>query len=222
MPNLRTLLIGTLCFLALSTRSAADPITIPVTVSTSGVFGCLSAVPLPCIANGNTVTIPSGEGSATVTFTGVNETFFLTNSGSMVTLGEFNVVATPGYVWPVNPFNPELSIFSFGLRLDNPLDSDLRTGLGWTFGPGGGVTLGQRGAWDLSVRPDVASPWPAAVFTTNSPTLVLNESTALTAEAGLVPEPVTMLTVGSGLVGLLAHYRRRRLRSSGAIPPSVL
>lgn len=218
MSKVGTLFVGTLCLFASVTRSAADPITIPVTVSTSGVFGCLSAVPLSCFANGNTVTIPSGGGSATVTFTGVNETFSLTNSGSLVTLGTFDVVATPGYVWPVHPFNPELSIFGFGLFLDNPLDSDRRAALGWNFGPGGGVTLGQRGPWDLSVRPDVESPWPAAVFKTNSPTLVLNESTAISAEAGLVPEPVTMLTVGSGLVGLLAHYRRRRLRSSGAIP----
>ena len=220
MSNLRTLLLGILCFLALHTRAAADPITIPVSVSTSGVFSCLFVV--PCVASGNTVTISSDGGSATVTFIGVTEIFQLSNTASQVTIGRFDVVATPGYTWPAASINPDLSIFRFVLDADNPLDPDNPARVQWQFGPGGGVTLGQRGPWDLGLRPDVESPWPAANFRTNSPTLVLNESTAITAEAGLVPEPVTMLTVGSGLVGLLAHYRRRRLRASGAIPPAAL
>ena len=166
---------------------------------------------MACSAVGNTVTIPTDGGSATVTFTGVNETFDLSNTSTQVTLGQFDVVATPGYTWPAVSFNPELSLFRFILEAQNPVNPSIfPSRLTWTFGPGGGVALTQRGPWDFGLLPDAESPWPLANFRINQPVLVVNQSTELTAEAGLVPEPTTMLLVGSGLVGLLTRCRRRR------------
>ena len=160
------------------------------------------------------MTIPSAAGNATVTFTGVNETFHLTNEGSVVTLGRFDVVAPPGYLWPVATMNPVLSIFAFALHVENPVNSIRRTELRWDFGPGGGVALTQRGPWDIALLPDIPSPWPAASFLINPPLLVVNQSADITAQAGLVPEPTTMLMVGSGL-GLLLRCRRRRATPTG-------
>jgi hypothetical protein len=202
-----------LLFFASITPAGADQITIPVSVSTSGFFSCV--IVAPCTAAGNVVTIPSGAGSATVTFTGVNETFDLTNTTSTVTIGRFDVVAPPGYTWPVASINPVLSIFRFTLEAENPLNSGDPARLFWEFGPGGGVALTQRGPWNFGLPPDVPSPWPAANFMTNAPILVVNQSADITAQAGLVPEPATMLMVGSGLAGLLARCRRRRGTTTG-------
>ena len=213
MPNMRTLLTFCVCQLAV-VPAYADSITLPVTVSTSGFFSCV--IVSPCITTGgNTVTIPSGGGTATITFTGVTETFDLTNSvtsSTLVNLGRFDVVATPGYTWPVASINPVLSIVAFRLQVANPLWPGSMQTLLWDFGPGGGLTLNQRGVWNFGLPTDTFSPqYPVASFMTNQPILVVNQSTDVTAQGGLVPEPTSILLVVSGLAAVATRCRKRRV-----------
>ena len=216
MLKLRTLLVACVCQLAAAVPAAADSIVLPVTVSTSGFFSCV--IVAPCMTSGgNMVTIPSATGSATITFTGVTDTFDVTSNpdvSTLVTIGRFDVVATPGYTWPVAGINPVLSIVDFQLRIENPLWPGSTQSLRWDFGPGGGLTLTQRGPWNFGLPPDVpSSQYPAASFQTNQPILVVNQSTDITAQAGLVPEPTSMLLVVSGLAAVATRCRRRRIRS---------
>jgi hypothetical protein len=182
----------------------AESFAVSTTISTGGAFFCVAYA--ECFgAGGNSITIPSGDDSATVTFTGVDTTFDVTNTLTTVTLGRFDVTATEGFRFPTNSANPELSIFGFRLIVDSS------SVLFWTFGPGGGTTLAQRGPWDFSVPLDNDPfPYTGVNYKANSPVLEANASTLLTADVGLVPEPSTMILIGTGLAGAAL---RRRLRS---------
>ena len=204
--------IASLCVtlvLLLPTVASADTFTLSTSIATSGLFSCDQYQTCIVGAGGSSITIPGSVGSATITFTGVNKTIEVTNSLTTTELGLFEVTASEGYTFPVNLANPELPIFRFSLLASNPVNPLFATGLGWSFGPGGGTTLSQFGPWDLSVPLDsYDSPYNDINFFVNRPALAINSSTSLTAEVGLVPEPSTMLLIGTGLAG--AAWRRRR------------
>jgi hypothetical protein len=156
----------------------------------------------------NRITFSTDTGTATVTFTGIQETFSVTNSVSSVTLGQFDVAASPGFTFPTNVANPELPIFQFRMDAQGLFDT---SGLFWAFGPGGGTTLPQQvGPFDFSLIPDIdPSPYGGLVFAAKPPVLLSNASTELTADVGLIPEPSTMVLIGTGLAAALARRRRR-------------
>lgn len=187
----------------------ADSYTLSTSISTSGTFSCDQYQTCISGPGGSSLTIPGAAGSATITFTGVTHTLEATNSLTTTELGLFEVTATDGYTFPVNLANPELPIFRFNLLASNPVNPLFSTQLMWFFGPGGGATLSQFGPWDLSVPLDsYDGPYTGINFFVNRPMLAINSSTSLTAEVGLVPEPSTMLLIGTGLAG--AAWRRRR------------
>jgi hypothetical protein len=201
--------VGILC----APRPArADSFAVPVTLSTSGVFLCLTFAPCFTGSGTNQIAITNATGTATVTFNGVYQTFSVSNSVSQVTLGQFAITATPGFIFPVNFANPDLPIVEFRFTATGLYDSG---GLWWTFGPGGSSTLQQFGSWDFSVRPDVdPAPFTGLVFKALQPTLATNATVDLTADASLVPEPGTLLLIGTGLFGTgFARRRMSRTRS---------
>lgn len=195
----------------------ADPFTVSTSVSTAGTFSCGAYSTCVVGAGGSSITIPGGTGSATISFTGVTTTFEATNSLTTLEIGRFSVAADDGFVFPVNTANPELPIFRFDLLATNPTNGAFASRLMWFFGPGGGSTLSQFGPWDFSVPLDGdASPYTGINFFTSSPVLAINSTTSLTAEVGLVPEPSTLLLIGTGLAG--AVLRRRRAAAHATRP----
>jgi hypothetical protein len=190
--------------------AGADPIQAPVSVTTVGTFGCLQYHPCPEGSYGNSLTLSNGSGAAVIAFTGVTSTFTLTNALSPVTLGRFDVTSTDGFTFPTNLANPELPILLFRFLLT--FDSGQQAGLFWQFGPGGGTRLPlQMGQFSIGGVPATdISPWDGVVFEMNPPVLFADGSTLLIADAGLVPEPGTLLLLASGLVGGVAARRSQR------------
>jgi len=83
----------------------------------------------------------------------------------------------------------------------------------WQFGPGGGATLPIEigsGYVVLSLDRD-ASNYNSTVYTFNPfPFTLARGTTSLTADAGAVPEPATMVLLGTGLLAVASAARRRR------------
>src|SRR4051794_25456073 len=80
----------------------AEPfIVTSTTLTTSGNFDCRASI--TCTGEGtNSVTFLSGTGSATLTFTGLRQTFDVTNQRQPVTLGSFELTQTEGFVFPTH------------------------------------------------------------------------------------------------------------------------
>ena len=208
MKNRTICWVLALCAVFAPRPAEAEPFTVTIPLATSGAFFAIPYGP-DFTAEGAGIRFTNETGSAVVSFTGVDTMITVTNSTTTVTLGRFDVVGDAGFRFPVNLANPELAIvgFFFGATFGSYSD-----GLRWAWGPGGSSTLHQQGPWDFGALTDEWAPYDAINFSVNAPPLELNGSTLLTADVGLVPEPSTMLLLGSGLVAAFAR-RRRGVRS---------
>ena len=208
--------------LANSATAYAEPFTIlpngdlvfNVSANTSGLFTCGSAV--PCTGSGtNSITLQSGSGAATFSFTGVSTSFSAGNTTIPVTVGTFEDSATPGFALP-GGIGQFATLFAFDFTISHTSPVAASRSLDWNFdqtftrfGEGGRTYL----EFPIGEQPPQYH-YTGIIYTFRvfPLTLPLNGSKDLVADVGAVPEPASMALVATGLVG--AWWRRRRnLRS---------
>lgn len=189
-------------------------------VSTTGRFHCGAAqyLPVPCLelVDGG-VTLGSGDDTLTLGFSGVDKSLVVGNTLVPVTLGEIESTVTGNGLIFDTPPNPNHTLVSFdlGMSQSSPVDSGPKS-ISWAFGAGDGTVLPLIAApWNYIEFPTGPNPpgysYSGIVYTVphfNIPGF--DSTTAVGAQAGVVPEPATILLVGSGLAG--AAYARRRKR----------
>jgi hypothetical protein len=211
-----------LLWLCLPAVIQAEPFTVQngsavfnVIFSTHGIFTCPAGV--PCSGTGtDSVTLGSGDNFATITFTGVADAAVqVGNRITPVSLGVFETSSTPGFVFPTRPSTSQ-PILLFDLLADVSSPVAVSKSKTWIGRPGGrpDLRLFPEASPVMSVPAGPNPPgsnYPTLVFTIRSPIVLSGAAPAdVVADVGAVPEPATLVLVGTALVG--AGWSRRRCR----------
>lgn len=194
--------------------ATGDPIVFNTAqLTTSGVFRCMAEP--ACSASGNTVTLGSGDSAVTLTFTGISTVVPVSNEAVRVGLGTLDASSSSA-TFPTRT-HPLLPIVRFDLTLTHTTPVGDRASLSMNFGPGGGTELGflQGNTYMLFDPGDVPPGYGSLVYTLSPDVfgIPMNGSVGLAADAGVAPEPGTLLLVGSGL---LLGYKVRKRRDTRA------
>jgi hypothetical protein len=206
----------------LATDARADPfiiqpdgsVVLNTTLTTTGVFTCKLS---QCSGSGtNTIMFENGSERASVTFKGVSTALEVTNHARPVTLGLFEGISTPGFTFPSrsNKYNP-VAVFSLIATQGDPVNHTLTKN--WNFGPGGSMSMRAGGTSDFAFAlPDFGSNlgYTFINYHVHHFNLPSSGTVTLTADQGVVPEPGTLILVGSGLLGTAVARRRAAKRRS--------
>jgi hypothetical protein len=215
---MKSVAAASLLLLCLSTPARAEPFTVTATLATSAVFSCNSRI--PCTGQGtNSISIGSGANVATLTFRGVNTSFEASPAEKrVVPIGEFELDAPDGFLVPGT--NPNRWVVKFALNFQQTLPvaaSGTHTLLFGVSEQPYFQWLSGSTFFSTPVGPNPPFNYQEIVYTLQPyPIRInLNETERFSAQAGIVPEPGTIVLLSTGLAGA-ALARRRRRRTSGS------
>jgi hypothetical protein len=220
------LALGVTVAAVLPSPALADPvrflpdgdIEFDVQVTTFGSLGCHNTEyadywhcrELP----GGSVEIRNGDAMATISFVGQSQTVAVAaNTPRPIALGEIVGEATPDFVFPALP-SPQWAMLSLAVRIQHG-GVDVREAgwVGWYFAPGGSAALPllagpfAAGVY-LGTRPD-GYDYQMLAYQFSIPSIQANGRTALGADVNAIPEPGTLVLLGSGLLALSRARRRK-------------
>ena len=220
---MRKLLLAAVFCLLTSTAIMADPFVIlpsgelafTTSFTTQGVFNCT----LCTSGSGtNSIVYGSGANTVTITFIGVNTTVLVGNELVPTVMGQIQVVTTgSGAEFPdnINP-NVETLFFNLSVTQSSPT-AGTQVRAFRSFG-GGGAMFVTTFMSDWIQFPTGPNPPPFTytnIVYTFHPFTILNTDGVVdvTADLGAVPEPASLLLLGSGLVLALLKKRSSRTDS---------
>jgi hypothetical protein len=175
-------------FVAGQTIANADP----VTFSTTGSFN----------GGGSSITFTGGSGSLTINFTGVNSNV---NTPTFASLGEFQTIVEGGGATITDGT-------TFTLNITQTVPS---AGSGFLAGTISGTISQNQSSGLVTFSVSSATINGVTYSLTNNPLPLVppstnNGVTSVQAQITSVPEPATMILLGTGLAGVAASIRKRR------------
>lgn len=204
--------LALLAFCVVPASALAEPIVVTsTTLTTSGRFDCRASI--SCTGEGtNSVTFFNGTKSATLTFTGLQQTFDVTNQAQPVTLGSFELSQSDGFIFPNHANSPGLPVVRFFFTAHQDAPSSATSHPLWEFGPGGRTVLpleiGQS-YFSLGLDRSVFGYGQIVYSLRPFPFTINPGATSFTAEVAAIPEPGTMVLLGTGLLVVASALRRR-------------